>query len=47
MDLCTNLGNNLSEGLHRIKYKSGHDDKNVKHVKLNISAATFFKRHNL
>ena len=32
----SNLVNNLSEGIHRIKCKLGHDDKNVKHVELNI-----------
>ena len=30
----------LSEGLHRIKCKLGHDNKNVKHVELNVSIAT-------
>ena len=36
------LVNNLSEGIHRIKCKFGHDEKNVKHVKLNRSIATAF-----
>ena len=30
------LSNNLSEGVHRIKCKFGHDDKNVKLVELSI-----------
>ena len=32
----------LSEGIHRIKCKFGHDDKNVKLVELSISIATVF-----
>ena len=32
----SNLVNNLSEGFHGIRCKLEHDDKNVKHVKLNI-----------
>ena len=28
--LLSNLANNLSEGIHRIKYKYGDDDKNLK-----------------
>ena len=36
----SNLVNNISEGIHRIKCKFGHDDKNVKHVELNITIAT-------
>ena len=38
----TNLVTNLSGGLHRIKCKSGHHNKNVKHVKLNISIVAVF-----
>ena len=38
----SNLVNNLSERIHRIKCKFGHNNKNVKHVKLNISIATVF-----
>ena len=38
----SNLVNNFSEGIHRIKYKYRHDDKNLKHVELNISIATVF-----
>ena len=38
----SNLVNNLLEVIHKIKYKYGHDDKNVKLVELNISIATFF-----
>ena len=34
----SNLVNNLPERLHRIKL--GHDEKNVKHMELNISIAT-------
>ena len=33
----SNLVNNLSEGIIRIKCKFGHDDKNVKLAELNIS----------
>ena len=40
--LLSNLVNNLSEGIHRIKCKYGHDEKKVKHVELNISIATVF-----
>ena len=38
----SNLVDNLAEGFHKIKCKYGHDNKNVKHVKLNakiVSAA--------
>ena len=39
----SNLVNNLSEGIHRIKCKFGHNDKkNVKLVELNISISTVF-----
>ena len=38
----SNLINNLSEGINSIKYKFEHDDKNVKHVELDISIATVF-----
>ena len=38
----SNLVNNLSEGIHRIKCKYGHDDKNVRLVELNISIAAVF-----
>ena len=38
----SNLDNNPSEGTHRIKCKFGNNDKNVKHVQLNISIATVF-----
>ena len=38
----SNLVNNLSERIHRIKRKFGHNNKNVKHVKLNTSIATVF-----
>ena len=42
----SNLANNLSEGIHRIKCKFGHDDKNcVRHVELNI--ATVLEYTNL
>ena len=30
--LLSNLANNDSEGIHRIKCKFGYNDKNVKHV---------------
>ena len=38
----SNLANNLSEGFHRINCQYGHDDKNVKFEKLNISVASVF-----
>ena len=38
----SNTVNNRFEGINRIKYKYGHDEKNVKHVELNISIATVF-----
>ena len=38
----SNLVNNLSEGLHRVKCTSGHDYKNVKHMELNISIVILF-----
>ena len=40
--LLSYLANNLSQGIHRIKCKYRHGDKNVKLVKLNISMATVF-----
>ena len=40
--LLSNLVNNLSEGIHRIKCKFGHDDKkNVKLAELRAKHATF------
>ena len=33
----SNLVNNLSERIHRIKCKYVHDDKKCEHVELNIS----------
>ena len=38
----SDLVNKLSGGIHRIKCKFGHDDKNVKPVELNIRIATVF-----
>ena len=38
----SNLVNNLSEGIHRIKHKYGYGDKKVKLAELNISIATVF-----
>ena len=38
----SNLANNLSKGIHKIKCKFRHGDKNVKHMELNISIATVF-----
>ena len=38
----SNLVNNLSEEIHRIKCKYGHDDKKVKLVEMNTSIATVF-----
>ena len=37
----SNVGNNLSEGIHNIKCKCGHD-KNVKIPELNKNIATVF-----
>ena len=34
--------NNLSEGIHKIKCKYEHNDKNVKIVELNTKYATVF-----
>ena len=38
----SNVVNNLSEEIHRIKCKYGHDDKKVKLVEMNTSIATVF-----
>ena len=38
----SNLENNLPEGVHRIKCKFGHDDKNMKLMESNISIKTVF-----
>ena len=38
----SNLVNNFSEGIHRIKCKFGDEEKNVKLVELYISIATVF-----
>ena len=38
----SNLVNNLSEGIHKIKCKFWHNYKNFKHAELNISIATAF-----
>ena len=38
----SNLVNNLSEGIHKIKRKYRHDVKNVKLAELNISIAIVF-----
>ena len=38
----SNLINNLSDGVHKIKCKYKNDDKNVKFVELTISTATVF-----
>ena len=38
----SNLVNNFSEGIQKIKYKYGSMIKNVKHVELNISIVTIF-----
>ena len=39
----SNLVNNLSERVHKIKWKFRYDDKkNVKLVELDISISTFF-----
>ena len=36
----SNLVNNISEGIHKIKCKYRHDDKNVKLAELNINIGT-------
>ena len=38
----SNLVNNLSEGIHIIKCKYGHDNKNLRFAELNISIVTVF-----
>ena len=38
----SNFVNNLSEGIHKVNCKIGHDDKKVNHLELNISIATVF-----
>ena len=38
----SNFVNNLSEGLHRIKCKLGHDIKKRETGRINISTATVF-----
>ena len=38
----SNIVNNLTEGIHKIKCKYRHDDKNVKLVELHKNYATFF-----
>ena len=38
----SNLINNIFEGIRRIKCKFGHDQKKVKHVKLDIIIGTIF-----
>ena len=38
----SNLVNNLSEGIHRIKYKFGHDDKKFGLLELSTSIVTAF-----
>ena len=38
----SNLVNNLSEGVHRVKCKFGHCDKKSETLELNISIATVF-----
>ena len=36
------LVNNLAECIHKIKFKYGNDDKNVKLAELNTKIVTFF-----
>ena len=38
----SNLVNNLSEGIHRIKYKYRHNDKKCETCGINISIETIF-----
>ena len=41
-NFMTSSLSNISEGIHRIKCRFGHNDENVKHVELNIGLATIF-----
>ena len=38
--LLSNLVDSLSEGIHKIKCKQRHDNKNVKHVELSTKIAS-------
>ena len=38
----SNLVNNIFEGIHRTKFKYGHEDENVKLVELNINVVSVF-----
>ena len=38
----SNLVNNFAEGIHKIKCKCGHNDKNVKLAELNTKIASVF-----
>ena len=37
-----NLVNHLAEGIYKIKFKYGHDEKNVKFSELNAKIVTAF-----
>ena len=41
----SNLVNNLSEVIHRIKYKYGHDDKNYKTCGIEYQYRNYFHEH--
>ena len=46
--LISNLVNNLTEGIHNIKCKYGHGDKNVKLAELNtVSVSAFLNKRTL
>ena len=38
----SNLVNNFAEGIHEIKYKNEHDNKNVKRVELKTKIVSAF-----
>ena len=38
----SNPVNNFAEGIHKIKYKNEHDNKNVKRVELNTKIVSAF-----
>ena len=40
--LLLSLANNLAEGIHRIKYKYGEDNKKCEHKELNTKIASGF-----
>ena len=42
VSLLSSFVNNLSEGIHRTKYKSGHDDKNCETCGIKYKYCNFF-----